>query len=496
MNRHIVLRAVGQLIVMLALTMAASVGVGALLAPVEGRNASIEIRGWAISIAITLAFGILLIVLGRMGAGQQKARSDTIMLRKEAVAIVGIAWLACSAFAALPYLLCAPSLRPDQAWFEAVSGLTTTGATAIVDIEAVSRTVLLWRSVTQWLGGIGILAMFVLVLTGIGTSGRKMFGAESSLHSADLTLANLRQTMRSLWLLYIALTAICGLGMLALGLTPFQALCHSLTTTATGGFGTENDSAAGFSTALKLWIILFMTICGISFPLYLTMLRKRSLAPAREHEETWWYLGIIAASSVIVLIEHEVEQFAEAPVDIVFNLVSIITTTGYATGDYDAWPLLGKEIILLMMIGGGCAGSTAGGLKVSRFILWLKFCRIELTRAFRPRLVMRQTLNGRPIPEGAMGQLLVVITCATFFFVSGSLLLHIFEPEASSVGCLAAAISSLGNIGPAFADYGPTKNFASLSTPSNLLLSGMMILGRLEYVAVLVLFSRKLWRHY
>ena len=166
------------------------------------------------------------------------------------------------------------------------------------------------------------------------------------------------------------------------------------------------------------------------------------------------------------MVEHAVQKFDAADVDIVFNLVAIITTTGYAVGDYDSWPLLGKEVILLMMVVGGCSGSTSGGLKVSRLILWLKFARIELTRAFRPRVVMRQTLNGRPVPEGALGQLFVVISMATFCFVGGSLLMHLFEPGSSSVGCLAAVISAIGNIGPSFAEYGPTQTYASLSTPA------------------------------
>jgi trk system potassium uptake protein TrkH len=323
-----------------------------------------------------------------------------------------------------------------------------------------------------------------------------MLGAESSTHSADLSVASMRQTMRSLWLLYAALTVICAVGMWALGLSPFQAVNHAMTTTATGGFGTENDSADSFNTPLKIWIIVFMITCGISFPLYITLIKTRALDALKRHEETWVFLTIIVSSCVFVVIEHTVQQFDAKDIDIVFNLVSIITTTGYSSGDYDTWPLLGKEVILLMMVVGGCAGSTSGGLKVSRFILWIKFARIELTRAFRPRLVMRQTLNGRPVPEGALGQLFVVLSMATFVFVAGSLLMHLFEPEASNVGCLAAVISAIGNIGPSFAEYGPTQTYASLSTPSTLMLPCIMILGRLEFVAVLVLFSRKLWRKY
>jgi trk system potassium uptake protein TrkH len=497
MYSPVIFRSVGILLLLLAAAMVVSVGLGAVLPAGDTHNVALELTGWKIAIGITLSSGGLLLLLSRYIKRDRAKRG--VMLRKEAIALVGIAWLVCSTHAALPYIFCEPTLPLDKALFEAVSGLTTTGATVFTDIEAVPKTILLWRSATQWLGGMGILAMFVLLLSGIGASGRMMFGAESSLHSADLTLSNLRQTTRSLWALYISFTAVCAIGLFCLGLAPFEALNHAMTTTATGGFGTENDSIAGpeFTDAIKIWLVLFMLICGISFPLYLILLRRRRFEDLKNHEETWWFLGIITAASVVIILGHSLWAINESTVDIIFDVVSIATTTGYVVGDYNTWGLGGKEVIFALMVIGGCSGSTSGGLKVSRLILWLRFCRSELTRAFRPKMVQRPTLNKRPVPEGTLGQLFVVLTCASFVLVAGSLFIHFIEGHSvTNVGCVSAVASCLCNIGPAFAEFGPTKNFANLSTPSTLFLPVLMILGRLEYIAVLVLFSRKLWRKY
>ncbi len=496
MNFSVIFRSIGTLLLLLAVAMGACLGLGALLPAGAGHNDALELGGWQIAIAITVTSGGLLLLLARFvktGGGIQR-----VMSHKEAIALVGIAWLVSSIHAALPYIFCQPALPLDKALFEAISGLTTTGATVITDLECLPKTLLLWRSMTQWLGGMGILAMFVMLLSGIGASGRMMFGAESSLHSADLTLSNLRQTTRSLWSLYISLTVVCVMGLLALGLTPFQAINHGMTTTATGGFGTENDSISGseFTAAVKIWMIAFMLICAISFPLYLVIIKRRSLANLKRHEETWWFLAIVGIACVLLVIVRGIAGTDEGVIDVIFNVVSISTSTGFSAGNYDGWPLLGKQVILALMVFGGCSGSTAGGLKISRLILWIRFSRSELTRAFRPQMVQHPTINTRPVPDGTLGQLFVVLTAASFFLVAGSLAIRLFEPDISTFGCVSAVASSLSNVGPAFAEFGPTKNFADLSTASTLTLPVLMILGRLEYIAILVLFSRKLWRRY
>ncbi len=392
MNPRILSRSIGILLLLLASAMGACLLLGFWLPVNTDHNPEAEVSGWLTSLAATATTGAALFLVGRRHEQQQ------IMIRKEAIAMVGISWIACSFFASLPYQICPPHLAFDRALFESVSGLTTTGATVFAEIESLPKTILLWRSVTQWLGGMGILGMFVLVLSGIGANGKTLFGTESSTHSTDLSVANVRQTTRSLWFFYFALTGIAALGMGLLGMSPFQAINHALTSTSTGGFGTENDSiaGAGFGAPLKVWIIVIMLLSGVSFPLYIALIKRREFRILKQHEETWWYLGLLLIASIALIVINATAHGGESTVNIVFNAVSIMTSTGFVVGDYDSWPLIGGEIIVILMVIGGCSGSTAGGLKVSRLILWLRLMRIELIRAFRPKLVLPLKLNGVP----------------------------------------------------------------------------------------------------
>jgi len=480
---------------LLALAMGVCLGIGYLLPPGSGHNGEKALNGWEISMAITAACAVILLLIGRREKGKD-------ILRRDAMGIVGIGWLVCSFFAALPYVICEPHLSLSAAYFEAVSGLTTTGTSVFNDLSSPPETILLWRSQTQWIGGMGILTMFVLVLSQLGASGRSLFQTESSAHMKEMTGTRMRETVKSLWVLYIVLTLICGAGLLLLGMTPFQAVNHSMATVSTGGFGTENDSLNSFGASIKIWILIFMLICSVSFPLYLVLLRRgRDWSLLRKHEETWGFAVIILVISIALIADRAIagslgDSFGEGALETVFNAVSVMTTTGFVVGDYDSWPALGKGLILFLMIIGGCAGSTSGGLKVSRLILWFKMLRIEIRRAYRPNEVIRLMLNGRAVPQGTRGQLFIILTSAAAVVTIGSYILVGLEPDKSVDGCVSAVISSVSNIGPAMNEFGPTQNFASLSPPSLVLLSIIMILGRLEYIAVLVLFSRTLWKRY
>ena len=496
MNVRLVSRSLGILLLLLGAAMAVCFLVGSVLPVSADHNGETGLAGWWIAIAITLAGGGLLFSIGR------RTRKDRI-LRKDAIGIVGLAWFVCSFFAALPYALCQPGLPPSQALFEGVSGLTTTGATLIGDLHSLPKTLLLWRSLTQWLGGIGILAMFVLVLSGLGASGLTLFRTETSAHGQDLAGTTMRNMVQWLWSLYLALTVVCAMGMRLLGMDTFQAINHAMTTVATAGFGTENTSFAteGFGIPLKLWTALFMFLSGISLPLYIAIIRRRRLDVVKQHEETWVFVGILLAMLAVAAASRRwSENFSgpwlEESVNTLFNVVSILTTTGYAASDYNLWPPLAKALILCAMIVGGCAGSTAGGLKVSRILLWLRMVRMEIGRIYRPNEVVVLKLNGHHVPSTARGQIFVILTTATALIVFGSALLISLESDRSAIGCISAVIACLMNIGPAFAEFGPSSNYAGLSAASNLLLPALMVIGRLEYFAVLALFSKNLWRRY
>ncbi len=496
MNFSIIFRSISYLLLILATAMGIAVIAGYSIPISEQSKHSTEmaLQSWIICISITLFSALLLYG----GSRYLKKSNDQKMLRKEAIAIAGIAWFICGLHAALPHLLCNTDLSFAQSIFEAISGLTTTGSTVTVDLQEIPRSLLFWRSLTQWLGGLGIVMIFLLLQSKDGASGKMMFGAESSLPISDLNFSNFSKSQRSLWTLYLGLTLICGLGYYAFGMNLFQSINHALTTTATGGFGTENDSFTSFSTGAKIWAILFMLICSISLFLYLLLIKRRRLGDLRENEETRWFLILLVSAISITLINNFLNSKSDSTLNIIFNIVSISTSTGYASGNYDQWPMLSKEILLILMVIGGCSGSTAGGLKVSRVLLWARFSKSEITRTFRPQMesIPKMVNSSKSVDKNTLGQLFVILTFAFFFLIFGSLAMRLLEPELSLTGCMAAVITTLSNNGPAFAEFGPTNNFAHLATPSTLMLCLFMILGRLGFVYALVLFSRKLWKHY
>ena len=496
MNFRLVYKHLGVILFLLSGAMVFCLGLSYVISPGPGHSNEIEPVGWIISTAITAVGASVLIILGRKG-------EKSMMLRKDAIGLVGIGWLTCCLFGSLPFLFCKTGLSYSQALFESVSGLTTTGATVFSDLTEAPKSIVIWRSMSEWMGGMGILAMFILVSASLGAKGKSLFRAESSMHSTDVVGTTMRQTARWLWMLYISLTIVCGIGLWLLGMTGFQAINYAMTTAATGGFGTENDSVSGFGIPIRIWIMIFMIIGAISFPLYLALLRGRArgMKLLREHEETWKYLGLVLVAVCLLFLIRILSHDVSAPwfpafIDTSFNAVSVATSTGFSVGDYDSWPSLAKGIILGLMIVGGCAGSTSGGLKISRLILLIRVVRNEIRRVFRPHLVKNIKLNGQIVPQSALGQLLVIFASAVTAAALGSYILIGIEPNISADGCASAVVSCLSNIGPAFGEFGPTENYASLSSPSLVLLSGLMILGRLEYVAVLVLLSRQLWKRY
>ena len=475
--------------------MVVSVSLSALVPAGELHETGLDLEGWGISLSITLAVGASLFIVGHV-KGKRSGRYPA-MRRREAMALVGAGWFACSCAAALPYFFCEPQVSLDFAFFEGVSGLTTTGSTIFVDLERLPKSILMWRSLTQWVGAMGILAMFVVVLSGMTSSSKTLIGAESSLSNTDL--ASLRQTMRRIWLLYLGFTIVCGLGLWGMGLTQFQAVNHGLTAVATGGFGTENTSVAGapFGTASKIWLMVFMILGAISFPFYLTMMKRKWNDLREKFEEVYWFLGIVGIASLVLLIQHFLGGFDGArPVDIVFNVISIGTSTGYVSSDFDEWSRLAVGVLVLLMVVGGCSGSTVGGLKVSRIIMWVRFLKSGLHHTFRPKMVEPIKLNGRKVQDGAFEQLFLVISMFGFFTIMGTFVLQLLEPAQSLKGSLSAVISCLGNMGPALADMGGAEGFAQAGVATKVFFAILMILGRLEYIAFVVLFSRQLWKRY
>lgn len=449
------------------------------------------IRSLGLSAGLTFIAGFGLVYIGR--------KSKDPIFRKEAVAIVGLGWLLCAVFGALPYVFCHPGLGPIPALFESMSGFTTTGSTVIPDLDIYPRSILLWRSLTQWLGGMGILVLFVALLSYLGVGSKAIFHHESSAKTVGGLQARIHDVALRLWQIYIGVTIVCFAGLMLLDMSFYDAICHTFTTVSTGGFSPYNESIAKFdSLGIELWLGLFMILSGVSFMLYAWLLRG-NWDRWKQDEETRLFLAIICVATILitldlmVLDDHSPKQALR---ESFFQVVSIITTTGFATEDFDRWPPFSAWVLILMMCVGGCAGSTSGGIKVSRWLLFARIVRLEMISAFRPNQVIALRLNGNYADDSLRVQTAFFIALAAVIAGLGTGVVSLLEPSLDLDSGFTATLATLFNIGPGIGAVGPTQNFAHFSAPTLFLLTLFMLLGRLEFFAVLVLFMPSLWRKY
>ncbi len=505
MNYSLLAKIFGSLLLLLALSMLAC----ACFAWWQESGGEVNHGAAALSITtvITALSGVLLMVFGR--------GCKVEILRKEAVVVVGFGWILSAMFGALPYMLASPGLTPAAAMFESMSGFTTTGSTVIAKLGEWPRAILMWRATTQWLGGLGILVLFVALLSYLGVGSKSLFRFESSLRLGEASQTQIRRTARILLLVYVGLTTIAIVGLRVLGMNTYDAIAHAFTAVSTGGFSPYDQSIGFFqSTPIEMFLVFIMIAAGMNFLFYagLITVGKQRL---RSEEEGLWFLSIIAITTGLIVFNLRVGGVGEetgmvhssagdAFLDTLFMVVSIITTTGFGSSwraadtaplGYDQWPTFSIALLLLLMMIGGCAGSTAGGIKVGRVVLFFKMMRQEIVLAFRPRQVFNIFLNKNPAGEAAKGVAFYIALTGAVIVV-GTMLLSLFEPSRSFDTCFSATVATLFNIGPGIGDVGPTQNFAGFSPQSYVLMTLLMVLGRLEMFAVLVLFVPALWRRY
>ncbi|PQJ27470.1 TrkH family potassium uptake protein [Rubritalea profundi] len=449
------------------------------------------------SAGVTAAFGGGLMLLGW--------RKVVKIPRREGVVIVGLGWILSGIFGGLPYLLSEPAMLPADALFESVSGFTTTGSTVMADIESWPRGILMWRSVTQWLGGLGILVLFVALLSYLGMGTKSLFRNESSFQTGEASTARIRDTAISLWRVYLTITAVCIVGLKSMGLSWYNAVSHGFTTVSTGGFSPHNASIGYYSDwgngwVIELWLSLFMLICSVSFLIWVVIVKKRWKRLRSEEEGKWFFLISFSAAVLIAIgiAAKEMEGFWTALRHAWFVVVSIASTTGFGTVDYEQWPSFALVLLALLMLLGGCSGSTAGGLKVSRLLVMLRAARFEVVKAFRPHKVFKMQVNGNSLDHEARAQTVMFICLYCFLVIIASFMMGILEfmNDIDLVTSVGAVFATLSNIGPGFGDVGPTKNFAHFMPATKVFLSLLMILGRLELFAILVLFVPSIWRKY
>lgn len=487
MNYRLLCKVLGSLVLLLAAALLLCQIYGVFLDGPAGWHETALTRTFLLSLAI----GGALRWCGR-GSGDH-------ILRKEAIAIVGLGWVVCTVIGSLPYVLCQPSLNPAAALFESASGFTTTGSTAIADLDAYPRSILLWRATTQWLGGMGILVLFVALLSSLGVGSKALFRHESSAQIGYGFHAHIRQTAIGLWMLYLVLTAVCVAGLWLLGMSLFDSVVHSFAAISTGGFSSRDESLMFYGNAgMELWLCVFMFLGGTNFLLLLRAVR-RDIAGVRREEEVRAYAFLIAICTVVVAVDLVMRSGVEparAGVWSLFQVVSIMTTTGFVSADFDLWPTLSQAVLVLLMFVGGCSGSTSGGIKVGRIVVFLKTARQQLRNSFRPAEIVPVRLNGSIVLEAQKSSALFFIGLAVVSVALGTLVVAQLEPDMSLLGAFTSCAATLFNIGPGLAEVGATKNFASLSPATHVVLAFLMLLGRLEFFALLALFLPFLWRKY
>jgi len=502
--------------------------------PLFGQTETFEQEGfWGIcaAIACSLALGGTLYQAGRREAG-------STILRKEALAIVGLGWIFAGVLGSLPYLF-SGTLRSTgtpmtvaDALFESISGFTTTGASVLTQLEAppadgssdviklVPRCVLFWRSFTHWLGGMGIIVLFVAILGQLGAGGKALMRREVPGPISESVRPRVRETAIVMWTIYMGFSALLTLVFMIEGMSVYDALCHTFGTLATGGFSTYNSSVGHFdSVVIEGTIILFMIVAGTNFSLYYLVSRQHDrqtplglvgrLAPLYRDPEFRVYLSVMLGATLLLSLSlYWNEIYADVTTCVRhggFMAVAIMTTTGFGTEDFHQWSEFAKGLLLLLMFVGGCAGSTGGGIKVVRFMLFAKVVRLEIEQAFRPNVVRPLRIFGTMVDNSLRHEVVVYFSLILLIFISSWMLLAAIEPDTQwqreghsqsekLLDCASAVASSLNNIGPGLGVLGPAQNYSSFSAPGKLLLTLLMLLGRLELFAILVLLVPSFWR--
>ena len=412
---------------------------------------------------------------------------------RDSLAVAALTWLFASLAGCLPFLTSGEISNFPDAFFETVSGFTTTGASILTDVERMSRSLQFWRSFTHWLGGMGILVLVTAIAAGSGDGSTNILKAEMPGHSLDKFTPKAKNNAKLLYDIYIVLTLLETVLLIAGGMPVFDGVVHALGTAGTGGFGIKADSIASYSAYLQWVITVFMLLFGVSFNIYCLMLVRRWREALRSNELRC-YLGIFAAATVIVCIN--IYPMYGSVSDVIrlssFQTASIITTTGYATADFNTWPQLSKAVLLILMFCGGCMGSTAGGLKVSRVTVLAQVCANELRRSINPRSVNSVKLNGSVLTSEQEQRVLsylalyIAVIAVTFILISINGLG--LEEDISAV------VACVNNIGPGFGLIGPAGSYAAYSGFAKMVLSVAMLIGRLEIyplLALLMLGSRR-----
>ena len=485
MRLGLVLRALSVIVGVVSLAMALPL----CLALIDGSG---DAGGFALSMACGLILGLLLSL-----GGKDRERGGALGVR-EGVGVTGLAWILASAVGAMPYWSSGVTPQYVDAFFETMSGFTTTGATVLTDIEAVSRALLLWRALTHWMGGMGIIVLSLAVLPFLGVGGMELYKAEVPGVTAEKLAPRLQETALLLWGAYVVMTLAETVLLMLCGMSLFDAFAHSCATVATGGFSTRSASLAAFPSPWAQWIVtVFMFLSGVNFSLYFLLGRMCARDFFANEELRAYALIVVGATAAMMAslagagmasgIEPTLRRCA-------FHVVSVMTTTGFVAEDYGAWPALALGLFVLLMFVGACGGSTGGGCKVARFLLVARLLRAEALRLLHPKAVSIARMDGRPISRSTMGSAVSFFVLYVLLLTAGTLLAAASaHPRLGLLESFTGALTCLSNVGPGLGALGPVESFAWLPTGVKWLFSFLMLAGRLELFAVVLLFLPSTW---
>lgn len=446
---------------------------------------------------------ILISSLITMGVGGLswwwKFRAQERVGKKEGYLIVALAWLGMSLCSTLPYLFSGVLPHFQDALFESISGLTTTGASVLTDIESVPQGLLFWRSLTQWIGGMGIIVLTVAIFPLLGIGGVELFVAEAPGPASDKIHPRIKETAKRLWLIYVSLTATLMFILFLLGMTFYDAINHALTTMATGGFSTKNASIAHFNVpSIQYVILFFMFLAGTNYTVIYYGLKGR-FNKVWGSDEFKTYLFLVLGLTALIggtLATANRLPVEQAFRDAGFQVVSLITTTGFVSADYTAWAPWITVVCFILLFSGACAGSTAGGIKLIRLLVFFKNSMLEFKRLLHPKAMIRVKVDKHVVAPRILTHILVFLFIYLIVFLFGTVVMSVIlrdfeQPFLTAIGSVA---TSLGNVGPAIGEVGPVDNFASIPPVGKCFLSFLMLLGRLELFTILILFTPYFWK--
>ena len=502
MNYRQVIRKLGILVILVGAFMATSLVWAVLDYQQDGSE---NILAFIVSVIICLVVGFLFLWIGRTATGE--------ILRKEAIAIVGFGWLICGLLGALPFILSgvmspvfdSPVDAIVSAIFESCSGFTTTGASIFPSPQDLPRAILFWRSLTHWLGGMGIVVLFVAVLGGTGAGAKFLFSSEVPGPIAESLRPRIRSTAMLLWKIYLGISAAEVLCLLVQGMNLFESLCHTFGTMATGGFSTKNGSIGQYNhLGFEITIIVFMVLAGTNFNLHAALLQRRFKSVLKNKEFRVYLILLLVATLLLTtdLVANGVYKIGSAFRYASFQAVAIMTTTGYGTDNFDEWPSFSRWFLVMLMFIGGSAGSTGGGIKVIRIMLFVRIVMLEVERTFRPHIVRSLKVAGQDVDgdmRRAFGMYIGIVL--VIFFVATLLLMvlhneyHVDDKHRMDMEtALSAVAATLNNIGPGLGMVGSIENYAFFTPAAKILLTLLMIIGRLEVMVILCLFVPNFYR--